>query len=91
MITFNMLEGARQSGCKRFFFSSSACVYPEYLQEDESKNCDLREDTCWPAQPQDAYGLEKLFGEEGCLNYGRDFDMETRIARCEAGDVASMI
>lgn len=81
MITFSMLEAARQNGCKRFFFSSSACVYPEYLQVDESKDCSLREDTAWPAQPQDAYGLEKLFGEEACLNYGRDFDMETRIAR----------
>ncbi|KNC50480.1 nad-dependent epimerase/dehydratase [Thecamonas trahens ATCC 50062] len=80
MITLSMIEGARQAGAKRFFFASSACVYNEANQEDPN-SADLTENLAWPAKPQDGYGLEKLYGEEVCLSYGRDFNMETRIAR----------
>jgi GDP-D-mannose 3',5'-epimerase len=79
-ISSNMLEGARRNGVKRFFYSSSACVYPEYKQTDVN-NEGLREDTAWPAQPQDAYGLEKLVTEELAMHYQQDFGMQTRIAR----------
>jgi len=80
MISFNMAEAARRSGVKRFFYSSSACIYPEYKQTDES-NPGLKESDAWPAQPQDAYGLEKLVTEELCKHYAIEFKIEFRIAR----------
>jgi len=80
MISFNMLEAARINNVKRFFYSSSACVYPEYRQlENETQG--LKEDDAWPADPQDAYGLEKLCTEELCMHYNKDFGIEVRIAR----------
>ncbi|CAK8998447.1 5-epimerase (GDP-Man 3 [Durusdinium trenchii] len=80
MISFNMVEAARRAGCKKFFYASSACVYNESKQEDEA-NPGLKESDAWPAQPQDAYGLEKLASEELAMHYGRDFDFKVRIAR----------
>ena len=57
MISFNMLEVARIAGVKRFFYASSACIYPEYKQLDvEVEGGGLKEGDAWPAQPQDAYG-----------------------------------
>jgi GDP-D-mannose 3',5'-epimerase len=81
MITLNGLEASRIQGCKKLFFASSACVYPEHVQEDETKMKGLKEDMAWPARPQDLYGLEKLYGEEAYLAYGKDFELETRIGR----------
>lgn len=80
MISFNMLEAARQNSVKRFFYSSTACVYNEALQMDPS-NPGLREDMAWPARPQDTYGLEKLYAEEMHLAYAKDFNIKTRMAR----------
>lgn len=80
MISFNMVEAARSVGCKKFFYASSACVYNESKQEDEA-NPGLKETDAWPAQPQDAYGLEKLASEELAMHYGTDFNFEVRIAR----------
>jgi GDP-D-mannose 3',5'-epimerase len=80
MISFNMMEGARRHGAKRFFYASSACVYNETKQEDTA-NPGLKEEDAWPARPQDAYGLEKLSSEELCMHYGRDFKMQVRVAR----------
>jgi len=81
MISFNMCEAARRKGVKKFFYSSSACIYPEHKQLDPN-NLGLREDDAWPAYPQDAYGLEKLVSEELCKYYGQDFtDIEFRVAR----------
>lgn len=79
-ISMNMLEAARRSGVKNFFYASSACVYNEAKQEDPN-NPGLAEGDAWPARPQDMYGLEKLYAEEMALAYGRDFDMNIRIAR----------
>jgi len=80
MISFNMLEAARLNHVKRFFYSSSACIYPEGKQLDE--NCPgLKESDGWPAQPQDAYGLEKLVSEELAMHYQKDFGIQVRIAR----------
>ena len=80
MISFNMLEAARQNGAKRYFYSSTACVYNEALQTDP--NCSaLREDMAWPARPQDTYGLEKLYAEEMAIAYAKDFPIKTRMAR----------
>ena len=66
MISFNVLEEARKAGVKRFWYASSACIYPEYAQtsEDLAGKSGLAEKDAWPAQPQDAYGLEKLMTEE---------------------------
>jgi len=80
MISFNMVEAARRQGAKRFFYSSSACIYPEHKQLD-TDNPGLKESDAWPAAPQDAYGLEKLATEELCKYYGKDFNMEFRIGR----------
>jgi GDP-D-mannose 3',5'-epimerase len=80
MISFNMLEAARQNNAKRFFYSSTACVYNEALQTDPA-NPGLREDMAWPARPQDTYGLEKLYAEEMALAYMKDFPIHCRIAR----------
>eukprot|EP00193_Tetraselmis_chui_P006386 CAMPEP_0177763202 /NCGR_PEP_ID=MMETSP0491_2-20121128/6746_1 /TAXON_ID=63592 /ORGANISM="Tetraselmis chuii, Strain PLY429" /LENGTH=380 /DNA_ID=CAMNT_0019279295 /DNA_START=132 /DNA_END=1274 /DNA_ORIENTATION=+ len=82
MISFNMMEAARQQSIKRFFYASSACIYPEHLQLDTTvEGGGLIEGSAWPAQPQDAYGLEKLASEELCKHYGSDFGIEVRIAR----------
>ena len=80
MISFNMLEASRQNEVKRFFYSSSACIYPEFKQLDEDI-IPLKESDAWPAQPQDSYGLEKLVSEELAKHYMNDFGMETRVAR----------
>ncbi len=51
MISYNMLEASRRNKVKRFFYASSACIYPEHAQLDP-KNPGLKESTAWPAQPQ---------------------------------------
>lgn len=79
-ISMNMLEAARRNGVRDFFYASSACVYNEAKQEDP-ENPGLVEKDAWPARPQDMYGLEKLYAEEMALAYGRDFDLNVRIAR----------
>jgi len=81
MISFNMVEAARIAGVKRFFYASSACIYPNFKQL-ESENPGLKESDAWPAEPQDAYGLEKLASEEICKHYHSDNPgMEFRVAR----------
>merc|ERR1712176_1328366 len=83
MISFNVAEASRSAGCKRFWYASSACIYPEskQLSEDLDGASGLKEDDAWPAQPQDAYGLEKLMTEEMLMHYDADFGIECRIAR----------
>ena len=67
---------------KSFFYASSACIYPEYKQLDvKVEGGGLKEGDAWPAQPQDAYGLEKLVTEELCMHYAKDYGMQTRLAR----------
>jgi GDP-D-mannose 3',5'-epimerase len=75
-----MLEASRINKVQRFFYSSSACVYPEYKQLDID-NPGLKENEAWPANPQDGYGLEKLSGEEIAMYYQTDFGLLTRIGR----------
>jgi len=79
-ISMNMLEAARRNNAKDFFYASSACVYNEAKQECP-ENPGLVESDAWPAAPQDMYGLEKLYAEQMALAYGRDFNMNIRIAR----------
>ena len=80
MISFNTLEASRRNGVKRFFYSSSACCYPEHIQDDPNVTA-LAEDTAWPANPQELYGLEKIVTEQLVMRYAIDFGMTTRIAR----------
>lgn len=80
MISFNMLEACRRNKVKRILYTSSACVYPESKQTT-TDIVPLKENDAWPAEPQDAYGLEKLCSEELYLHYEKDFGIEIRIAR----------
>lgn len=80
LINTYMLEASRQNKARRFFFSSSACVYPTYLQTDPDVK-DLKEEDACPADPDSFYGWEKLFTEKACEAYQRDYGMDVRIAR----------
>jgi nucleoside-diphosphate-sugar epimerase len=80
LINFNTLEAARLNGVKRYLYTSSACVYPEYRQLETDIPA-LREEDAYPAAPQDAYGWEKLITERLCTHYGEDYGMEMRIVR----------
>jgi GDP-D-mannose 3', 5'-epimerase len=79
-IDFNTLDAARRGGVKRLLYTSSACVYPEFRQTDAAVT-PLREDDAYPAQPQDAYGWEKLIAERLCTHYREDYGLDTRIVR----------
>jgi len=80
LINLHTLDAAKQHGVGRYLYTSSACIYPEYLQEDANVT-PLKEEDAYPAAPQDAYGWEKLIAERLCLHYAEDYDMEIRIAR----------
>ena len=79
-INLGMLEAARACGVQRFLFSSSACIYPLHLQTSPDVT-PLREDAAWPAQPEEGYGLEKLFAEKMCEYYSGDYGLTTRVVR----------
>jgi GDP-D-mannose 3', 5'-epimerase len=74
------LEAARCNGVKRYLYTSSACVYPEYRQLD-TQVTPLKESDAYPADPQDAYGWEKLITERLCKYFSDDYGIETRIVR----------
>lgn len=80
LINTHTLEATRVNGGKRYFYTSSACVYPEYKQVDTNV-VPLKEEDAYPAQPQDAYGWEKLVMEHLCTHYREDYGLETRIVR----------
>ena len=80
LINTHMLEAARLNGVQRYFYTSSACVYPTYRQQ-EANIAPLREEEALPAQPDDAYGWEKLITEQMATYYAQQYDMETRIVR----------
>ena len=80
MINLNVLKAALKRNSKRIFYSSSACVYPEFNQLDPD-NPTTEESTAFPAQPDSDYGFEKLFSERLYLAYHRNYDMDVRIAR----------
>lgn len=80
LINLNTLEFGRRAGVTRFFYSSSACIYPEHNQRDpDNPNC--AEDSAYPAAPDSEYGWEKLFSERLYLSYMRNHGVEVRIAR----------
>lgn len=80
LINIHTLEAARQANVGRYLFTSSACVYPDYRQMSADV-MPLREEDAYPAQPQEAYGWEKLTAERFCLAYRDDHGMAIRIAR----------
>jgi GDP-D-mannose 3', 5'-epimerase len=80
LINLHTLDAARENGVKRYLYTSSACVYPEFMQTDANVT-PLKEDDAYPAQPQDAYGWEKLISERLCKHYFDDYGIETRIVR----------
>lgn len=79
-INLNTIEAARVNKVSRYFYSSSACIYPQYRQT-KSKLKPLKEEDAFPAQPQDAYGWEKLVSEILAKYYREEYGLETRIAR----------
>ena len=80
LISTHTLDAARQNNVRRYLYTSSACVYPEYKQMDTCVQ-PLKEEDAYPAQPQDAYGWEKLISERLCLHYGHEYGMDTRVVR----------
>lgn len=80
LINLHTLEAARVNNVSRYLYTSSACIYPEHLQE-ETQIAPLKEVDAYPAMPQDAYGWEKLISERLCTHYREDYGIETRIVR----------
>ena len=80
LINLHTIEAARQSGVRRLLYTSSACVYPGYLQNSPHVT-PLKEEHAYPADAEDGYGWEKLYMERTCRHYREDFGLETRIAR----------
>jgi len=80
LINTHMLEAARVNEVQRFFYSSSACIYPGYLQ-DSPDVTPLKESDAYPADPEEGYGWEKLYMEKMCQYYKQDYGLETRVAR----------
>jgi nucleoside-diphosphate-sugar epimerase len=80
LINIHGIEAARVRGARRYLFASSACIYPEHLQGCAAV-APLKEEDAYPAQPQDAYGWEKLAAEQLCRHYRQDHGLETRIVR----------
>jgi GDP-D-mannose 3',5'-epimerase len=80
IINLNVVSQAQQLSCERIFYSSSACIYPAYNQEDpDNPNC--IESSAYPAAPDSEYGWEKLFSERLFLAYNRNYAMRNRVAR----------
>lgn len=79
-INLNVIEYGHKAGIKKFFYSSSACIYPEYNQRDPN-NPKCSEDSAYPAAPDSEYGWEKLFSERLYLSYMRNYGVEVRVAR----------
>ncbi len=80
MINLNIVEAGRKSEVERYFYSSSACIYPEHNQKDPD-NPICSEESAYPAAPDSEYGWEKLFSERLYMAYSRNYDLEIHIAR----------
>ncbi len=79
-INTHLLLAAKEQGVRRYFFSSSACVYAADKQKS-AEVVPLKEEDAYPAMPEDGYGWEKLFSERMCRHFREDFGLETRCAR----------
>ena len=80
LVNTHMLMAAREEGTKKFFYSSSACVYNGEKQNSINAS-GLKESDAYPAMPEDGYGWEKLFSERMCRHFHEDFGLQTRVAR----------
>jgi GDP-D-mannose 3', 5'-epimerase len=80
MMSTNMLIAAQQTGVKRFFYASSACVYNAQKQTTPDV-IPLKESDAYPVLPEDGYGWEKLFSERMCRHFEEDFGLTCRVAR----------
>ncbi len=80
LVNLNVLDTCYKRNVKNIFYSSSACIYPEYNQLDPD-NPKCSEESAYPAAPDSEYGWEKLFSERLFLSYHRNFGMNVRIAR----------
>jgi nucleoside-diphosphate-sugar epimerase len=80
LINMQTIEAARLNSVERFLFTSSACIYPGYLQRDADVT-PLKEEDAYPADAEDGYGWEKLYMERTCRHYREDFGLETRVVR----------
>src|SRR5437764_11952159 len=80
LINTHLLMASRDNGVERYFFASSACVYPDYRQKETAIEA-LKEDDAYPAAAEDGYGWEKLFSERMCRHFQEDFGLKTRVAR----------
>ena len=80
LINLNVVERCEEHKVGRVFYSSSACMYPAYNQEDPD-NPKCSEDSAYPAAPDSEYGWEKLFSERLYLAFGRNYNVPVRIAR----------
>lgn len=80
LINTHMLEAAYQNSIDRYFYSSSACIYPMYRQKSPDVT-PLREEDAYPADPEEGYGWEKLYAEKLCEYYAEEGKVATRVAR----------
>ncbi|MHA2216730.1 MAG: NAD-dependent epimerase/dehydratase family protein [Candidatus Hodarchaeales archaeon] len=80
LINLNMAEACLRKKVKKVFYSSSACMYPEYNQMDPM-NPKCSEDSAYPAAPDSEYGWEKLFSERLWLAFSKNYGLNVRIAR----------
>tara|TARA_Y100000022_G_scaffold199376_1_gene211702 strand:+ start:334 stop:1344 length:1011 start_codon:yes stop_codon:yes gene_type:complete len=80
LVNTNLLRASVKNKCKKFFFSSSACVYNASKQKNTFVE-GLKEEDAYPADPEDGYGWEKLFSERMCRHFTEDFGIETRVVR----------
>jgi nucleoside-diphosphate-sugar epimerase len=80
LINTHMIEAARINDIQRYFYSSSACVYPQYRQHEADVTA-LREEDAYPADPEEGYGWEKLYAEKLCQYYTEEGKLDTRVAR----------
>ena len=79
-INLNILYYGQKAGIKKIFYSSSACIYPEYNQMDPN-NPKCSEDSAYPAMPDSEYGWEKLFSERLYFSFQRNYVMKVKVAR----------
>ena len=79
-INLHTIEAARINGVKRYLYTSSACIYPGYRQ-NETDITPLKEQDAYPADAEDGYGWEKLYMERVCRHYTEDFGLDTRVVR----------
>jgi nucleoside-diphosphate-sugar epimerase len=80
LINLQSIEAARLNAVKRYLYTSSACVYPGYLQRNTDVK-PLKEEDAYPADAEDGYGWEKLYMERVCRHYQEDFGLKTRVVR----------